>query len=65
MSNVKVEDKSYGTSNFNSWNFRVLIIFEENDLLEIKTLEYQDDKSILGSILPHEDFQTKISVEHH
>ena len=32
MNSVEVEDRLGGTSNFNSWKSRVLIILEENDL---------------------------------
>ena len=34
MIGMKVEDRLDGASNFNSWNSRVLLILEENDLLK-------------------------------
>ncbi|XP_059078085.1 uncharacterized protein LOC131876659 [Cryptomeria japonica] len=34
VTNVKVEDRLDGVSNFNSWKSRVLIVLKENDLLE-------------------------------
>ena len=34
MIGKRVEDRLGGTSNFSSWNSRVLLILEENDLLK-------------------------------
>ena len=50
MIGMKVEDRLDGTSNFNSWKSRVLLILEENDLLkfvneDVPKLEEEAEKT--------------------
>ena len=42
MSNLKVEDKLDGSSNFSSWKFRIFITLEENDLLDYVNYDFEE-----------------------
>ena len=55
MNNVKVEDRLYGDSKFNSWNSMVLIILEENDLLGFVNEKGTRTKRISREVSMEED----------